>query len=106
MKIHCDISAITPEQSMVCLAVYSIYAQQNLTHTCSLLSLDPMTFTMKTNLSQQQQQRLFADAIKRNIFGYTGEIKNDQLVLSPQNAKPSKPKRKGQSKGDADIQAS
>ena len=104
MKIRCDISGITPEQSLVCLAVEGIYAQQNLTRTCELLSLDPLTFSMKTNLTPQQQERLFADMVKMNIDGYVGVIENDQLVLSPQNAKPSKPKRKGQSKGNADIQ--
>lgn len=104
MKIRCDISGITPEQSLVCLAVEGIYAAQNLTRTCELLSLDPLTFSMKTNLTEQQQQRLFADMVGMNIDGYVGVIEDDQLVLSPQNAKPSKPKRKGQSKGNANIQ--
>jgi hypothetical protein len=104
MKIRCDISGITPEQSVICLAVQAIYEQQSLTRTCELLALDPLTFSLKTNLTAQQQQRLFADMVGMNIDGYVGVIENDQLVLSPQNAKPSKPKRKGQSKGNADIQ--
>jgi len=104
MKIRCDISGITPEQSVICLAVNAIYEQQSLTRTCELLSLDPLTFALKTNLTEQQQQRLFADMVAHNIDGYIGEIKHDQLVLSAQNAKPSKPKRKGQSKGNTDIQ--
>jgi hypothetical protein len=104
MKIRCDISGITPEQSVICLAVQAIYEQQSLTRTCELLALDPLTFSLKTNLTAQQQQRLFADMVAHNIDGYTGEIKDDQLVLSPQNAKPSKPKRSGSRKGNAGVQ--
>ena len=106
MKIRCDISGITPEQSVICVAVEAIYDQQNLTRTCELLSLDPLTFSLKTNLTAQQQQRLFADMVGNNIDGYLGAIENDKLVLSPQNAKPSKPKRGRSGKGDTDLQAS
>ena len=53
MKIRCDISGITPEQSVICLAVQAIYEQQSLTRTCELLALDPLTFSLKTNLTAQ-----------------------------------------------------
>jgi hypothetical protein len=106
MKIKCNISNITPEQSVLCLAVESIYAQQSLTRTCELLSLNPLTFSMKTNLSKIQQQRLFADAVANTIDGYTGSIQDDKLVISANtHAEPAVTKRGRPRKGDSDIQA-
>jgi hypothetical protein len=106
MKIKCDISGITPEQAVLCLAIESIYDQQSLTRTCELLSLNPLTFAMKTNLSKIQQQRLFADMVANVIDGYTGSIQDDKLVVSPNtDAKPVVTKRGRPRKGDSDLSA-
>ena len=105
MKIKCDITGISPEQTMICLAIDGIYAQQGLSRTCELLSLEPMTFAMKTNLSKIQQERLFANAVADVIDGFTGRIENDKLVVSPNaDAKPAVTKRGRPRKGDSDIQ--
>lgn len=74
MQFQCSLDKITLKQLTLIVAIDSIYRLQSHDAIISSIDKDAVHFTMKTNLSGAQQQRLFVDRVPLYAPGYVGEI--------------------------------
>ncbi len=82
MYFKCKIGKLGVQQLALACAVESLFNKQSM--DCIITWLEPMTFEIKSNMNPTMAKRLFADRIPHVIPGYTGEIKENQLVVSSQ----------------------
>lgn len=102
MYFKCDISGISVEQLAAISAIETLYSEQSM--ACTVLALEPMVFELKPQLSAMMRQRLMADRVKIVLKGYTGEIKENTLVIQKETGSDApKRTRKRASKSNADL---
>ena len=72
-------------------AIDTLFTEQNM--RASVISLDPLVFEVKAQLSSPMLKRLIVDRVPIAISGYTGEIVGGNLVISQESTKPVKQTR-------------
>lgn len=102
MYFKCDIENIKPSQLAQCMAVSTLFESQSLPAT--VLSLDPVTFEVKSNLPATMRDRLLKNKVPYVLQGFVGILGDHELVIQKEGAtKPAKRGRKGSSEGDTNI---
>lgn len=94
MYFKCETTDITAPQMAAVNAIDNLYRDQNM--VCTVVSLAPLTFDLKPQLSPQMRKRLILDRIPNVLPGYVAATTQDNtLVISPiEGADASKRTRK------------
>ena len=102
MYFKCDIDKIKPIQLAQCMAVSTLFESQSLPAT--VLSLEPVTFEVKSNLPAIMRDRLLKNKVPYVLHGFVGVLGDHKLVIQKEGAtKPAKRSRQGSNKSDTDI---
>lgn len=91
MYFKCDTSKIKLDQLTAIVAIDSLFNEQNM-RAC-VISLEPLVFEVKAQLSSPMLKRLIVDRVPIAISGYTGELVGGNLVISQESTKPAKQTR-------------
>ena len=92
MYFKCDTSAITAPQLAAISAISTLFEEQNM--KAVVLSLDPIMFETKAQLSGSMLKRLIVDRVPLVAFGHTGVMMENNLVISNENAQSAPRSRK------------
>jgi len=92
MYFKCDTSAITAPQLAAITAIATLFEEQNM--KAVVLSIDPIMFETKAQLSGSMLKRLVIDRIPLVVPGYAGSMMENTLVISNENAQPAQRSRK------------
>lgn len=105
MYFKTDISGITTEQLAVISAVETLFQEQSM--TCTVTSLDPISFELKPQLSELMRKRLIVDRVGVAAPNYTALVRGNELVIQKiAGVDAPKRTRKRADKGDTDLRES